>query len=183
MPRGRLVGRCTGAWPIAGGSGDPRSRWYACGASPAPIVASAEAGREPHGPAAGAYDSLGRRVGLRVLALECMSVFRVSRSLGNSWHAANSAILTRAEQILTQAPDRFKGVEILGNDDLPVLRSCTGGAPSAWCLTKWGDRYVAVVIDVTPVRYRAGVARLPDVVPVRFMKVVKNWLVQGTRTV
>lgn len=126
---------------------------------------------------------LGRRVGLRVLALECMSVFRVSRSLGNFWHAANSAILTRAEQILTQAPDRFKGVEILGNDDLPVLRSCTGGAPSAWCLTKRGDRYVAVVIDVTPVRYRAGVARLPDVVPVRFMEVVKNWLVQGTRTV
>ena len=43
--------------------------------------------------------------GLRVLALECMSVFRVARSLGISWHAANCAILTRAEQILNQAPD------------------------------------------------------------------------------
>ena len=47
--------------------------------------------------------------GLRALALECMSVFWVAAALGISWHAANSAVLTRVEQILSEAPDRFKG--------------------------------------------------------------------------
>lgn len=70
---------------------------------------------------------------------------------------------------------------MLRNDDSPVLRSCAGGAPSVWRHTKRGDRYVAVVIDLTPVRYRAGAARLPDVVPVRSKKVLKNSLVQGAR--
>ena len=58
--------------------------------------------------------------GLRALALECMSVCRVAAALGISWHTANNAILTRAEQILNEAPDRFKGVEALGVDDSPA---------------------------------------------------------------
>ena len=58
--------------------------------------------------------------GLRALALECMSVCRVAAALGISWHTANTAILTRAEQILNEAPDRFKGVEVLGVDDSPA---------------------------------------------------------------
>ena len=52
--------------------------------------------------------------GLRSLALECMSVSRVAAALGISWHTANNAILTRAEQILNEASDRFEGVEVLG---------------------------------------------------------------------
>ena len=58
--------------------------------------------------------------GLRALALECMSVSRVAAALGISWHTANNAILTRAEQILNEVPDRFKGVEVLGVDDSPA---------------------------------------------------------------
>ena len=58
--------------------------------------------------------------GLRALALECMSVSRVAAALGISWHTANNAILTRAKQILNEAPDRFKGVEVLGVDDSPA---------------------------------------------------------------
>ena len=58
--------------------------------------------------------------GLRALALECMSVCRVAAALGVSWHTANNAILTRAEQILNEVPDRFKGVEVLGVDDSPA---------------------------------------------------------------
>ena len=49
-----------------------------------------------------------------------MSVSRVAAALGISWHAANNAILTRAKQILNEAPDRFKGVEVLGVDDSPA---------------------------------------------------------------
>ena len=58
--------------------------------------------------------------GIRALALECMSVSRVAAALGISWHTANNAILTRAKQILNEAPDRFKGVEVLGVDDSPA---------------------------------------------------------------
>jgi len=41
-------------------------------------------------------------------------------ALGISWHTANNAILTRAEQTITGNPDRFDGVEVLGVDDSPA---------------------------------------------------------------
>ena len=95
-----------------------------------------------------------------------MSVSRVAAALGISWHTANNAILTRAEQILNEAPDRFKGVEALGVDE------------HVWRHTRRGDRYVTVMIDLTPVRDRSGPARLLDVVPGRSKKVLKTWLSQ-----
>ena len=104
--------------------------------------------------------------GLRALALECMSVSRVAAALGISWHTANNAILTRAEQTITGNPDRFDGVEVLGVDE------------HVWRHTRRGDRYVTVMIDLTPVRHRSGPARLLDVVPGRSKKVFKTWLSQ-----
>ena len=104
--------------------------------------------------------------GLRALALECMSVSRVAAALGISWHTANNAILTRAEQTITGNPDRFDGVEVLGVDE------------HVWRHTRRGDRYVTVMIDLTPVRDRSGPARLLDVVPGRSKKVLKTWLSQ-----
>ena len=47
-----------------------------------------------------------------------------------------------------------------------------------WRHTRRGDRYVTVMIDLTPVRYRSGPARLLDVVPGRSKKVLKTWLSQ-----
>ena len=58
--------------------------------------------------------------GLRALGLERMSVSRVAAAMGISWHTANNAILTRAEQTITGNPDRFDGVEVLGVDDSPA---------------------------------------------------------------
>lgn len=104
--------------------------------------------------------------GLRALALECMSVSRVAAALGISWHTANSAILAQAEQAITGNPHRFDGVEVLGVDE------------HVWRHTRRGDRYVTVVIDLTPVRDRSGPARLLDVVPGRSKKVLKTWLSQ-----
>ena len=69
-------------------------------------------------------------MGLRALVLECMSVSRVAAALGISWHATNSAVLTRAEQILNEAPDRFKGVEVLGVDDFPARFAPVREVPS-----------------------------------------------------
>ena len=89
--------------------------------------------------------------GLRALALECMSVSRVAAALGISWHTANNAILTSAQATLLDDPYRFDGVEVLGVDDSPcALRSRAGGTPCVWRHTKQGDRYVTVVIDLTP---------------------------------
>ena len=45
-----------------------------------------------------------------------------------------------------------------------------------WRHTRRGDRYVTVMIDLTPVRDRSGPARLLDVVPGRSKKVLKTWL-------
>ena len=45
-----------------------------------------------------------------------------------------------------------------------------------WRHTRRGDRYVTVIIDLTPVRDRSGPARLLDVVPGRSKKVFKTWL-------
>ena len=104
--------------------------------------------------------------GLRALALEAMSVSRVAAALGISWHTANNAVLTRAEQTITGNPDRFDGVEVLGVDE------------HVWRHTRRGDRYVTVVTDLTPVRDRSGPARLLDVVPGRSKKVFKTWLSQ-----
>ena len=58
--------------------------------------------------------------GLRALALEAMSVSRVPAALGISWHTANNAVPTRAEQTITGNPHRFDGVEVLGVDDSPA---------------------------------------------------------------
>ena len=46
-----------------------------------------------------------------------------------------------------------------------------------WCHTRRGDRYVTVMIDLTPVRDRSGPARLLDVVPGRSKKSGKQELV------
>ena len=104
--------------------------------------------------------------GLRALALECMSVSRVARTLGISWHTANNAILASAQATLLDDPHRFDGVEVLGVDE------------HVWRHTRRGDRYVTVIIDLTPVRDRSGPARLLDVVPGRSKKVLKTWLSQ-----
>ena len=102
--------------------------------------------------------------GLRALALECMSVSRVAAALGISWHTANNTILTSAQATLLDDPHRFDGVEVLGVDE------------HVWRHTRRGDRYVTVIIDLTPVRDRSGPARLLDVVPGRSKKVLKTWL-------
>jgi len=48
-----------------------------------------------------------------------------------------------------------------------ALRSQTGGASYVWCRTKRDDRYVTVIIDLTPVRNQTGPAGLLDVAPDR----------------
>ena len=45
-----------------------------------------------------------------------------------------------------------------------------------WCHTPHQDRYVTVILDVTPIRDRSGPSRLLDMVPGRSKQVFKTWL-------
>ena len=45
-----------------------------------------------------------------------------------------------------------------------------------WRHTPYGDKYVTVILDLTPIRDRRGPSRLLDMVPGRSKKVFKTWL-------
>ena len=46
----------------------------------------------------------------------------------------------------------------------------------AWRHTPYGDKYVTVILDVTPIRDRRGPSRLLDMIPGRSKRVFKTWL-------
>lgn len=61
-------------------------------------------------------------------------------------------------------PTRFDGVQVLGVDEF------------AWRHTRRGDKFVSVIIDLTPVRDGTGPSRLLDMVEGRSKQVFKTWL-------
>ncbi|CAM2964061.1 ISL3 family transposase [Actinomyces slackii] len=91
---------------------------------------------------------------------------RVAQALGVAWHTANSAILARAQRMGADDPHRLEGVEVLGVDE------------HIWRHTRLGQRYVTVVIDLTPVRQATGPARLLDVIEGRSGRALQDWLAQ-----
>lgn len=101
---------------------------------------------------------------LRALVVDHLRVSRITAGLGVAWHAANNAVLTEGNRRLINDPARFDGVAVLGVDE------------HVWQHTRHGDKYVTVVIDLTPVRDGTGPARLLDMVPGRSKQVFKQWL-------
>ena len=69
-----------------------------------------------------------------------------------AWHTASTAILASAQAMLLDDPHRFDGVEVLAVDE------------HVWRHTRWGDRYVTVIIDLTAIHDGTGPARLSDMV-------------------
>lgn len=67
-----------------------------------------------------------------------LTVSRTGAGLGVSWHTANSAILAEGKQVLIDDPARFDGVTTIGV------------AEHLWRHTRFGDKYVTVIIDLTP---------------------------------
>lgn len=67
-----------------------------------------------------------------------LSVARVAAGLGGAWDTANDAILAEGRRVLINDPGRFDGVQVLGVDE------------HAWRHTRGGDKYVTVIIDLTP---------------------------------
>ena len=70
--------------------------------------------------------------------------------------------------MLISDPHRLDGVKILGVDE------------HAWRHTRRGDKYVTVIIDLTPVRDGSGPARLLDMIEGRSKQVFKTWHEQQT---
>ncbi len=101
---------------------------------------------------------------IRAVGVEFMSVARVAAGLGVSWHTEGDAVLERAKDRLINDPGRLKGVEVIGVDE------------HVWRHTRKGDRYVTVIIDLTPVRDRTGPSRLLDMIEGRSKQVFKQWL-------
>ena len=93
-----------------------------------------------------------------------LTVARVAEGLGVSWNTANAAVLAEGRRLLISDPDRFDGVRVVGVDE------------HVWRHTRRGDKYVTVIIDLTPIREGTGPSRLLDMVPGRSKQAFKQWL-------
>lgn len=78
--------------------------------------------------------------------------------------AANTAVLAEGERSLINDPTRCEGVRVIGVDE------------HVWRHTPYGDKFVTVILDLTPIRDRSGPSRLLDMVPGRSKQVFKTWL-------
>ena len=101
---------------------------------------------------------------LHALVVGHLTVARVAEALGVSWNTANTAVLEEGRRRLISDPGRFDGVEVLGVDE------------HVWRHTRRGDKYVTVIIDLTPVADRSGPARLLDMVEGRSKAAFAAWL-------
>ena len=123
--------------------------------------------RQDTSPAAAPRSRLSRHAvlwALKSIVVDRMSIARVAAGLGTSWHTVNDAVLAAGRELLIDDPARLEGVRVIGVDE------------HAWRHTRRGDRFVTVIIDLTPVREGTGPARLLDMVAGRSKQVFKAWL-------
>ena len=101
---------------------------------------------------------------LEAIVCQHLSISRVAEALAVSWKTANAAVLAEGQRVLISDPDRFDGVAVIGVDE------------HCWRHTRRGDKFVTVIIDLTPIRDGTGPARLLDMVEGRSKAVSKTWL-------
>lgn len=104
------------------------------------------------------------RWALESIVVAHLTVARIAEGLAVSWNTANDAVLAEGQRALINDPKRFDGVQVIGVDE------------HVWRHTRKGDKYVTVVIDLTPVRDDTGPARLLDMVEGRSKQAFKTWL-------
>jgi transposase len=117
--------------------------------------------------AAEARAKLSRRAlqwALEAIVCQHVSVARVAEGLAVSWNTANNAVLAEGQRVLIADPARFDGVAVIGVDE------------HVWRHTRRGDKYVTVIIDLTPIRDKTGPARLLDMVAGRSKHAFQQWL-------
>ena len=101
---------------------------------------------------------------VKSVVIDRMSMARVAANLGVAWHTANDAVLAAGAELLIDHPGRLDKVTTIGVDE------------HVWRHTRHGDRYVTVVIDLTPTRTGTGPSRLLAVIEGRSKQVFKTWL-------
>jgi transposase len=106
----------------------------------------------------------GLRWALEAIVIAHLTVARIAEALAVSWNTANDAVLAEGQRILINDVHRFDGVTVVGFDE------------HVWRHTRRGDKYVTVIIDLTPIRNGTGPARLLDMVEGRSKQAVKQWL-------
>lgn len=106
----------------------------------------------------------GLRWALEAIVCQHLTVARVAEGLGVSWNTANNAVLAESKRVLIADAARFDGVRVIGVDE------------HIWRHTRRGDKYVTVIIDLTPVRDKTGPARLLDMVEGRSKQAFQQWL-------
>ena len=103
---------------------------------------------------------------LQALVVAHLTVARVAEGLAVAWDTANDAVLAEGRRVLIGDSGRFDGVAVLGVDE------------HVWRHTRKGDKYVTVIIDLTPIRDGTGPARLLDMVAGRSKQAFKTWLAE-----
>ncbi len=106
------------------------------------------------------------RWALEGIVCQHLSVARVAEGLAVSWDTANDAVLVEGKRVLIENRGRFDAVTVIGVDE------------HVWRHTRRGDRYVTVIIDLTPIREGTGPSRLLDMVEGRSKKAFKQWLAE-----
>ena len=110
----------------------------------------------------------GLRWALEGIVVQHLTVARVAEGLGVAWNTANGAVLAEGKRALIDDPTRFDGVAVIGVDE------------HVWRHTRKGDKFVTVIIDLTPIRDGTGPARLLDMVEGRSKQAFKTWLADQT---
>ena len=109
-------------------------------------------------------------VALEGIVVQHLTMARVAEGLAVSWNTANDAVLTEGKRVLINDPQRLDGVTTIGVDE------------HVWRHTRRGDKYVTVIIDLTPIRENTGPARLLDMVEGRSKQAFKQWLADRDNT-
>jgi transposase len=108
----------------------------------------------------------GLRWALEAIVVQHLTVARIAEGLAVAWDTANDAVLAEGKRVLISDTARFEGAKVLGVDE------------HVWRHTRRGDKYVTVIIDLTPIRNGTGPARLLDMVEGRSKQAFKTWLVE-----
>jgi transposase len=101
---------------------------------------------------------------LEANVVQHLTVARIAEALAVAWSTANDAVLAEGKRVLIGDPRRFDGVRVIGVDE------------HVWRHTRRGDKYVTVIIDLTPIRDGTGPSRLLDMVEGRSKSAFKTWL-------
>lgn len=101
---------------------------------------------------------------LQEVVLDHSSVSAVAAVLKTAWGTVHDAVTELGQQVLIDHPERLDGVRVVGVDE------------HCWRHTHQGDKFVTVIIDLTPTRDNTGPARLLDMAPGRSKQVFKTWL-------